>query len=160
MLSIHKKVYYFSCSGVLLWIRIKKDWRKPWLALRREHWEVEPPTSYSARLARSESCHLLATTTLKIWVVFSWSHRTVSFDSHGSSGTLRARGVRARPKAPAGPSCGVRCGGKALLQEVAGHSEGDKDREITNYSDICSASKGSRRARGSAGSCLIPHHWK
>lgn len=160
MLSIHKKVYHFSCSGVLLWIRIKKDWRKPRLALRREHWEVEPPTSYSARLVRSESRHLLVITTLKIWVVFSRSHRTVSFGSHGSSSTLRARGARARPKAPAGPSCRVRCGGKALLQEVAGHSKGDKDREITNCSDIGAASEGSRRARSSAGSCLIPHHWK
>lgn len=30
MLNIPKKVYFF-CSGVLLWVRIKKDWRNPQL---------------------------------------------------------------------------------------------------------------------------------
>lgn len=120
---------------------------------------MEPPTSYSARLVVSESCHLLVTTTLKIWVVFSRSHSTVSFDSHGSSRELSEKG---QDQTESSHSTQL---GAARWERAAAGSGGSRlavknTREITNYSDICLVSKGSRRARSSTESCLIPHSLK
>lgn len=54
----------FFCSGVLLWIRIKRL-EKPQLALTHEDWEMQCPRSYSDGLVTSES-HLLVAAALPL----------------------------------------------------------------------------------------------
>lgn len=95
--------------GLLLWIRIRKDEKINPAGSNR--WEMEPPTNYSAGLAMSESCHLVVTSALQTWVVFSRSHVGVSLAGREKqrSGTSYA------------PAQCSGCGNE-LLQEVVGNS--------------------------------------